>query len=150
MTSNYWRSLRFFFDSGTPATWLNSRCPRRETLRRNSVYAALVEQPGLDRRTHGLEPCTLPTVRHYPICGRITTRYPASSNPGRKAEPVFRSGAANGIRTRDPHRGRVVLFQLSYCRILRKCRMLNAKWFRPCGKGNRPRPVTGSHALLHR
>src|SRR5512138_2224137 len=33
--------------------------------------------------------------------------------------PLFRLGAGNGTRTRDPNLGKVVLYQLSYSRVTR-------------------------------
>ena len=58
---------------------------------------------------------TLPNRDNTPC--RIATTHPANvKDPGQ--EPgVFHIGADDGIRTRDPHLGKVMLYQLSHVRV---------------------------------
>ena len=46
----------------------------------------------------------------------------------RKNAMKYKKRAANGARTRDPQLGKLMLYQLSYCRVLLGC----------CGGKNRP------------
>src|SRR5882672_5042723 len=74
--------------------------------------------------------------------------------------PNLPSRAGNGTRTRDPNLGKVVLYQLSYSRVRRKCNgSLGFYLLEPCplglhppvcsgGEGNRtPDLVNAIHAL---
>ncbi len=60
---------------------------------------------------------------------------------------IDRSGAKNGTRTRDPDLGKVVLYQLSYFRILRSCclnqPLFQCSWSEKRDSNPRPRPWQG-------
>ena len=64
--------------------------------------------PGFEPGVKALQASALP-LGHVAICKK-----------GRPQKPAFTdNGADNGVRTRDPHLGKVVLYQLSHVRVAR-------------------------------
>ncbi len=58
-----------------------------------------------------------PSDRHRRSSSRIATTHPANVNDPGQEPGVVHIGADDGIRTRDPHLGKVMLYQLSHVRV---------------------------------
>ena len=73
--------------------------------------------PGFEPGVKALQASALPLGHVASSCGICHER----GRPGRcSGRPFDDNGADNGIRTRDPHLGKVVLYQLSHVRVARK------------------------------
>ncbi len=92
------------------------RSPPELSARAGTVPRDLSASRGGDRNRTGVRgfagPCltTRPPRRTGPVYGTIPER-----PNGRRRRPF--DGADDGIRTRDPHLGKVVLYQLSHVRV---------------------------------
>ena len=66
--------------------------------------------PGFEPGVKALQASALPL-------GHVAIIRSKKSRPTLRRPAPARSGADNGIRTRDPHLGKVVLYQLSHVRL---------------------------------
>lgn len=72
--------------------------------------------PRFELGVKALQASALP-LGHVAIPWRLSLQRPVKQEPDR---PFDDNGADNGIRTRDPHLGKVMLYQLSHVRIARR------------------------------
>lgn len=73
----------------------------------------LEAKPGFEPGVKALQASALP-LGHVAIPWRLSLQRPVKQEPDRPSDD---NGADNGIRTRDPHLGKVMLYQLSHVRI---------------------------------
>lgn len=79
-------------------------------------YKVLEAKPGFEPGVKALQASALP-LGHVAIPWRLSLQRPVKQEPDRPSDD---NGADNGIRTRDPHLGKVMLYQLSHVRIARR------------------------------
>ena len=76
-------------------------------------FQNLEATPGFEPGVKALQASALP-LGHVAIPWRLSLQRPVKQEPDRPSDD---NGADNGIRTRDPHLGKVMLYQLSHVRI---------------------------------
>jgi hypothetical protein len=86
------------------------RSPPELIARTKDLFFASLPRGGTRNRT-GVQGFADPCLTTRPCRQHLGTAYPSAFRPGVRAE--------DGIRTRDPHHGKVMLYQLSYFRVAR-------------------------------
>ena len=96
-----------------PSPWQGDALPAEPCPH---IGSRLEATPRFELGVKALQASALP-LGHVAIPWRLSLQRPVKQEPDRPSDD---NGADNGIRTRDPHLGKVMLYQLSHVRIARR------------------------------